>query len=164
MQLITIEQARDHVKAEGDDDAQIRLYASAAEAECARLANRALFATTAALNTAVAGVPAKMIAAYAAYDTAMEAAAASDDCRVSGMLAAQAQAALNAVTCECDAITHGVALDVPKYDNIRSAVLLLLGHFYETRPAVISGQGAAAVEVPMGTASIMQGHRWIGPL
>jgi hypothetical protein len=163
MKLITIEQARDQVKAEGDDDAQIRVYASAAEAECARLANRALFATTAELASAVAGVPAKMTTAYADYDTAMEAAVASDDCRIAGMLAAQSQAALNAVTVECHGITHGVALDNPKYDNIRVAVLLLLQHYYEN-PAVITGQGAAAVEVPMGTASIMQGHRWDGPI
>lgn len=164
MQLITIEQARDHVKAEGDDDDLITLYASAAEAECARLANRALFATTADLNAAVAGIPAKMTAAYATYDAAMEAAVASDDDRVACMLSAQAKAALTAVTVECEGITHGLSLEDPKNANIIAAVLLCLGHYYATRPTVITGQGAAAVEVPRGTADIMQGHRWIGPL
>lgn len=163
MQLITIEQARDHCKAEGDDDDLIRVYADAAEAECSRLANRALFPTTAALNAAVAGVPAKMTAAYAAYDSAMETAAASDDDRVACMLSAQADAALTAVTVECEAITHGLALDVPANKNVIAAVLLCLGHYYATRPAVITGQGAAAVEVPRGTSDIMQLHRWMGP-
>lgn len=164
MQLITIQQARDHCKADGDDDDMLRLYADAAEAECARLANRALYATTAALNAAVAGVPAKMTAAYAAYDAAIAVATASDDDRVGCMLAAQAQSALNATTVECEAILHGLALDVPENKNIIAAVLLCLGHYYATRPAVITGQGAAAVEVPRGTADIMQLHRWVGPL
>lgn len=164
MQLITIEQARDHVKGEGDDDDIIRTYASAAEAACARLANRALFATTAALNAAVAGVPAAMQAAYDAYDTAIAAAAAADDDRVACMLSAQAQAALDAVTNRCDAITHGLALDAAGNEDIVAAILLTLGHYYRNRESVVTGQGAAAVEVPMAATHIMANHRWIGPL
>jgi hypothetical protein len=164
MQLITIEQARDHVKAEGDDDDQIMVYGTAAESACARLANRALFATNAALVAALADVPQIMQDAYAAYDAAIEAANASDDDRMRCMLTVQAQAALDKATNKCEGITHGLAVDDPNNQDIIGAVLLTLGHYYRNRESVITGQGAAAVEVPQAAAAIMANHRWIGPL
>jgi hypothetical protein len=170
MKLITLDEARDHVKAEGDDDELLTVYCNAAEAACARLANRSLFATTQELQAAQATIPTRMAAAYTAYDAAIASAQASDDSRVAAMLTSGAQSTLDASTTMCESIAHGLAVDaaadaagLPGNDAIRAAILLLVGHYYATRPAVITGQGAAAIEVPQGTADIMANYRWIGP-
>lgn len=170
MKLITIEQAREHVKADGDDDELLTTYCNAAEAQCAALANRSLFADTVEMSAALATISTRMAAAYTAYDAAIAAAEAADDARVAVMMASAAQTALNAVTTQCEKDAHGLALDaapdaagMPANDAIIAAVLLAVGHFYSTRTGVITGQGAAAVEVPQGTADIMANYRWIGP-
>lgn len=170
MRLITLEDARMHVKADGDDDELLTLYCNAAEAACARLANRSLFATTADLTNAIATIGTRMAAAYTAYDAAISTAEAADDDRVSAMLKAVAQTQLDTVTQRCESDSHGLALDVaadaaglPGNDAIVAAILLTVGHYYKTRVAVITGQGAAAVEVPQGAADIMANYRWVGP-
>jgi hypothetical protein len=170
MRLITIDEARDHCKADGDDDEQLAVYANAAEAMCARLANRSLFATTEDLNAAVATVATRMAAAYSTYDAAIAAADEQDDDRIISMMKAQAQVALNNATLACENDLHGLAIDaagdeagIPGNDAIKGAILFLTAHYYSTRPAVITGQSAAAVEVPQSTADIMALYRWIGP-
>jgi Phage QLRG family, putative DNA packaging. len=171
MKLITLDQARDHVKADGDDDELLTVYCNAAEAACARLANRNLYPATADLNAAVATISATMLAAYAAYDAAVLDADAQDDDRMKVMMLAAAQVALNNATNQVDAIVHGLALDVaadasgqPVGDDIVLAILMTVGHMYRNRESVVTGQGAAAVEVPMSAQNIMAMHRWIGPL
>ena len=164
MKLITIDQAREFVRSDGDDDATLTIAVNSAEAECARLANRDIFATSEERDAAIAGVPAQMIAAYAAYDAAVLASYASDDDRVQIMLQNNAQVALNSATNFADAAIHSISLDEPNRQNILSAVQLLTGHFYRNRENSITGQGAAAVEVPVNAADIMYKHRWIGPL
>lgn len=171
MRLITLDEARDHCKADGDDDDLIVLYANAAEAMCARLANRTLFATTDELQAALATVGTRMAAAYAAYDAAVSMAQSSDDDRVVGMLMASAQHQLDVATTTCENDLHGLAVEaapdaagLPGHDAIRAAILMLVAHYYFTRPTVLTGQGAAAIEVPQGTADIMANYRWTGPL
>lgn len=159
MKLITIAQARDHCKADGaDDDAMLTVYADAAEAICARLANRSLFATQAELDAAVAGVAATMATAYANYDAAVEVANGQDDTRIQTMQLAQAQWALDKATVDAEAIIHGIVADADVID----AVLLTTGHLYRNRENVATGTGAAAVEVPMTAQNIMANRRWIG--
>lgn len=164
MKIVTIGQVREHVKADDADDAQLTVYANAAEAACERLANRAIFATTAALNAAKAGVPAAMNTAYETYDAAVLAADEQDDDRVIAMMRAQAQNALNAATLRADWIMNGLALDNPDFkgDDIVVAVLMTTGHYYRNRENVVTGQGAAAVELPGAAADIMSLNRWIG--
>lgn len=170
MQLITLDQARMQTKADGDDDELLVTYGNAAEAYCARLANRSLFASAAAKQAAVATVGTRMAAAYSAYDAAITQAEASDDDRVIAMMTAAAQRALDDVTTACEKDVNGLALDeAPDMaagtarEAVEAAVLMLVAHFYATRPTVLTGQGAAAVEVPHGTADIMAHYRWIGP-
>ena len=170
MKLITLDEARDHCKAEGDDDELLTVYCNAAEAACARLANRNLFATTADLNAAVATIGTRMAAAYTSYDAAILNADGQDDDRVTTMLKAAAQSQLNDATTACERDLHGLALDaapdaagLPGNDAIKAAILMTVAHYYATRPAVITGQGASAIEVPQGTADIMANYRWIGP-
>lgn len=171
MRLITIAEARMHVKADGDDDELLATYCNAAEVECSRLANRSLFATTADLNTAVGTVGPRMTAAYAAYDAAVIAAGNVDDDRVTAMLLAGAQRRLDDVTLSCERDSVGLALDaaqdaagLPGNDAIKAAILLMVGHLYANRTTVLTGQGSAAIEVPRGTADIMGTYRWVGPL
>ncbi|ANN78913.1 head-tail connector protein [Bordetella flabilis] len=44
-------------------------------------------------------------------------------------------------------------------DMIKAAILLLLGHLYRNREDVISGQTAAAVQLPMGSRALLQPYR-----
>lgn len=171
MRLITLDEARMQCKADGDDDELIVLYANAAESMCARLANRTLFATSADRAAAVGTVSTRLAAAYAAYDAAIAMARDSDDDRVSAMLMSAAQHQLDETSTLCENDLHGLALDaapdaagLPGKDAIRAAILMLVAHYYATRPAVLTGQGAAAIEVPQGTADIMANYRWTGPL
>lgn len=170
MKLITIDEARDHVKADGDDEELLALYCNAAEAACARLANRNLYATTAELTAARNTIGTRMAAAYTVYDAAIADADSQDDDRVGAMLKAAANARLAEITTACEKDMHGLALDaapgvagLPGNDAIKAAVLLLVALYYAIRPAVVTGQGAAAVEVPQGTLDIMANYRWIGP-
>jgi hypothetical protein len=171
MKLITIDQARAHVRSDGDDDEFLTTLCNAAEAACASLANRDLFATTTELNTAKAGVAASMRAAYTAYDSALVSASAEADARVKDYLNDIAKRNLNAATLAADRIVNGLAIDAatgpsgaPAKDDIISAVLMTVAHFYRNRENVVTGQGAAAVEIPMSAQNIMMQHRWIGPL
>ena len=174
MKLITIEQARTHINADsGDetDDALLTTYCNGAEAACARLANRNLYPSTVDLNAAIATVQASMAAAYAAYDTAIEAANALTDERMKAYVTNMAAVQLTSTTVEQDAILHGLALDAaadadgqPARDDIILAILLTVGHSYRNRENVATGQSASAVEVPMTAQHIMAQHRWIGPL
>ena len=169
MKIVTIGQVREHVKADGDDDELLTAYANAAEAACERLANRAIFATTGELTTAKAAVPAMMTTAYETYDAAVLAAQGHDDDRIIVMMTAQAQNALNAATLRADWVLNGLAIDKaadgtsqPKGDDIVVAILMTAGHYYRNRENVVTGQGAAAVELPGAAKDIMLLNRWIG--
>jgi hypothetical protein len=160
MKMITIDQARQHCKADGDDDGVLEIYADAAESLCAQLANRNLYKTAAELLAAIAGVPTAMTTAYANYDAAVVIANASDDDRIRTMMLANAQLALNNATISAERTLHGITAE--DFPDIISAVLMTTGHFYRTRENVVSGQGAAAIEVPMSAREVMTNLRWPG--
>ena len=173
MKLISIELLREHVKSDGDDDAVLIVYGNAAESACARYANRNLYATSDELATAIAGVPGMMTAAYADYDADVVVANGQDDDRIKTMMLVQAQAKLNAASRKADMIIHGLAVDATidltaedddtnNASDVIAAVLLTAGHLYRNREDVITGQGAAAVKLPVGAELLMQPHRWIG--
>lgn len=166
MKLITIAQARSQVKSDGDDDDQLTVYCDAAEAACARLANRSLFATTVERDAAIAAISAAMTAAYTAYDAAIATALTQDDDRIAGMQTALADVALLRATNKAEADLQGLSLeelgDAGK--DIPVAVLMTAAHWYRNRENVTSGQGATAIEVPMSAQYIMYNHRWHGPL
>jgi predicted HD phosphohydrolase len=44
-------------------------------------------------------------------------------------------------------------------DLIKAAVLLIAGHLYRNREDVISGQTAAAVQLPLGSRALLQPYR-----
>lgn len=160
MKLITLDQARDHCKADGDDDDMIEIYADAAESACAQIANRNLYLDEAELAAAIAAVPTAMTTAYVDYDAAVVIATNYDDDRISTMMLANAQAALNLSTIDAERTLHGISAE--KFPDIIAAVLMTVGHFYRNRENVVGGQGASAIEVPMSARDVMTNLRWIG--
>lgn len=52
MTLVTIERAMDHVRADGDDTANMATYLTAAEAACVAVLNRKVYATVEELDDA----------------------------------------------------------------------------------------------------------------
>lgn len=160
MELISIDQARDHVKADGEDDDLLTIYCDGAEAACARLANRNLYADGDALAEAITASVVTMTAAFATFDAAMLVAQAASDPRMKFMLTEDAAAALQQASNEHMRTLQGIVAT----DDIKAAVLLIVGHWYINREEVVSGQGAAAVQLPMGAQAIMAQHRWLGPV
>lgn len=160
MNLITLAQARLHVKADGDDDDVLTIYCNAAEAACARLANRNLYKDMAALNAALSALPDALSDAWEAHDAAMIAAAGLSDLRQRAFAEDNARASLSAAMATHQNVVNGIVVT----DDMIAAVLLTVGHLYRNRENNITGQGAAAVELPMSAQNLMAPHRWIGPL
>ena len=48
--------------------------------------------------------------------------------------------------------------------NMRAAILLVLGHYYENRANNETGQGAVAIELPTNARRILEPYLWIGNL
>lgn len=59
------------------------------------------------------------------------------------------------------AVLAGTAGDAPMVvtKSIIAAILLIAGHLYRTREDVQTGQGAAAVQIPMGAHSLLWPYR-----
>lgn len=160
MKLVTIDEARKHCKADGDDDDLITLYGNAAEAACARLANRNLYSTQAELTAARVASDAAMEAVYAAYDAAVLAAESATSAMHRIALTDDAKSDLDRALNARMGVVNGIVAD----DDVKAAVLLTLGHWYVNREEVVTGQGAAAVQLPMSASAIMSQYRWLGPV
>lgn len=160
MKLITIDQARDHVKGDGDDDDLITIYGNGAEAACARLANRHIYATQDELTAARQASSAGLAAAYADYDVATAQAATATSAMHRIVLAEDAKLSLKRILDEHAFVMNGIVVT----DDIKAAILLTLGNWYENRSEVVTGQGAAAVQLPMAASAIMSQYRWLGPV
>ncbi len=159
MKLITLEQAKSHVKSDGDDDDVLKLCVDAAEAWCASLANRALFVDEEDRTLAHADIGGMLTSAWATYDSAVVAADAATDIRVGDIMHSNAGATLRMRESEVDRLVHGIVVT----DDILAAVLLFTAHFYANREEVIAGTQAAVAELPLGGKHIMMRHYWIGP-
>jgi len=108
--LITLEQARQHCRADAGDDDMLAVYADAAEQAAQDFLNRRVFKDADTL---------------------------------------------------ADAVIDEVAGDDPMVvaKPVIAAILLILGHLYRTREDVQTGQGAAAVQIPMGAHSLLWPYR-----
>lgn len=160
MKLITLQQAREHCKADSDDDAMLTLYVNGAEKACAHAAARNLYKDQAEMDAAVATVAASMATARTARDTALAAITAPAGTEEGDLLRSIAYRNYQQVVETTSDIMHGIVAD----DDVIAAVLLTVGHLYRNREEVITGQGAAAVELPQGAAAIMYRHRYVGLL
>lgn len=160
MKIVTIEQVRDHARADGDDDPQLELYATAAERMFERLAHRAIFVDSTQMAAAQANVEATVAAAWDAYELSHAAVMSLPAGERRDDMLARARASLRRVLDEQEAITHGMVAS----EDVQVAICILAAHLYRNREEVVAGQGAAAVQVPMAAERVAYMYRWVGPL
>lgn len=160
MSIVSVDQARAHCKADAADDTLLGVYLASAVKQCAHLANRNIYETPELLATAKAGVTAAMTAANAAYEAAVLAADDIESDLDKAFAYDAAERALMQAQVDASNVLDGIVAD----DNIRSAILLIVGHLYRNREEVITGQGATTGQLPMGAERIMSHYRVVGPL
>lgn len=152
--MLSLAAAFAHLRVEQDfPSEQVQPYLNAAELAAARFMNRRVFADQASLNAAIGEVPDDLISAGVAYAAANNAAAAMTDLvaqRFAADFAASRYQAAQIVSRETYA---GIVLD----DLISAGILLVLGHLFENREAVVIG--ATAVEIPMGAQYLWMPYR-----
>jgi hypothetical protein len=158
MRFITLDQAKEHCKAESCDDNVLAIYIDSAERECEKLANRRIFKNATERSDAIAAIPAAITAASTAYDAAIVAADALTDEKVKAFAKAIAEVEYDKVKFEQMDVMDGIVIE----KNIINAMLLLIGHWYRNREETIIGQ--TAVEIPSGTQSIMYKYRKVSNL
>lgn len=130
MSIINIDVARAHLRLDPDYPAQqVQPYLDAAEDAARQFLNRRIYADQAALDSAIAAVPAQIAAAREAYEDALEAADALSDDTASQMAREHAQRVWRAAQDEATEIYRGIVLN----DQIRAAILLVLANLFENR-------------------------------
>jgi hypothetical protein len=149
MELVTISELNYQCRTSGED-ALLTMYADAAEAALAKLANRNLYIDADALQAAIDAVPADMAAAHIAYDEAMDAAALIDDERDRATAESIAENALSNAQITESRTINGIAIN----GSIKGAILLTVAEFYRNREVG---------DVPQGARNIMQLHQYVGP-
>lgn len=158
MELVTLATLRAHCRADGDDDDLIIMYANAALAACVTRISRDLFPDVQAQNAALATVGTLLTEAWDAYDQAMEDADAIEDERVrAAMKIAAIKQRDNAIR-RANMITNGIVAT----EDIKAAIMLTVKTWRDNGTSVVTGQGAAAVELPGGAESILARHEYKG--
>jgi len=154
MPLVTIAEARAHVRVEADypeDQLQGALDGAIASAES--YLNRRIFESAEAIGAARQLYPAGMKAAALARDSALSDAVfiENGEERTAAIeLAAAVYAEAAAGASEC---LHGIVMN----PAVRAAILLTFGHLYSNRSDVVVG--AQVVELPVGAKSLLRGYR-----
>lgn len=160
LQYLTLDEARTHCKADGEDDDLILLYAEAAERDGVVSLNRAVFKTEPELAAAIADLPTVMAAARQERDDALAAAdEITDACdrQESRNLALQTYDNQRFVW---SGIRNGIVIDA----HLKGAMLMTTAHYYQNKASVVAGQGAAAVQVPLNAEWIYTKRRYMGEL
>lgn len=154
MPIVTLEAAREHLRVEPDYPAeQIQPYINTAQAAAEQHLRRALFATPAEVDAAIALAPSKLLAAAAQRDEALTAADAMPSQEVAALLKAAAhQRYADAV--EACQLTLAATAVTPEVMN---AVLLLLTHFFNNRSETTADKALA--EIPQGAKSLLNWSR-----
>lgn len=149
MTIIALGVARAHLRLEDDYPAdQIERKLAAAESAAAQFLNRQLFADQAALDTAVAGVPAALVEAGEAYEAACTAADAIDDVVARCAARDQACRVYRAAQTTARETYEGIVLN----EQIEAAILLTLGHLFENRQDVQQG---SVSQLPIGAEQLL---------
>lgn len=160
LELVTIEQARLHCKADGEDDDILQLYVEAAQIDAVVSLNRAVFESQAEMDATIAAIPAAMVSARAERDAALELAANLPDPCDSYEMQQLANDTYHTHRIKWAQTRKGIVID----DHIRGAILMTVAHSYANRGNVVSGQGAAAVMVPQSAAWIYEKRRYMGEM
>lgn len=149
-----MEQARAQCHSDGVDDEMLLVYGGAAERAAVQFLNRNVYLTADELAMAIAEMPAMLTAADAAYEAARTAA---EELTGSARCVAYeaAKTAHNAALESARATYAGIVINA----DILGGMLLILAHLYRNREAVVTGQGAAAVQLPLGAHAMLWPHR-----
>lgn len=157
MPLVTLAQARAHLRVESDYPAdQIQVYIDGATDAASRYLNRTIFETAEVRDTAWAALPAELKAAQDDFDAAVEAAEAVEDETQKAAMIEVAAATLAEAKRTADWSLYGVVVS----PAMVTAVLMTLGHLFANRESVIVGaSGAGAAEVPQGARDMLRPFR-----
>lgn len=157
--MVSLDDARAHCKADGDDDGLLQKYLDAANRVVSDFCNRAFFPDEEALSAAQALTTTATRVAYDAYYDALEDAEDAEDAEEDGTEAAlstghslrtKAKTRLDHTLARIARIDMGQVV-TPAVD---SAVLMITGKLYEAR--------ADYMEVPRGAREMLQPYVWIG--
>lgn len=149
MPVVDLPLAKSHLRLASDyPDEQVAVYLGAAVRAAAEFLNRRIFADQAELDAGRAGITAALIAAGEAYQAALDAVDSIDDqvARCAAQLDARRvydQAQVSAVETQ-----RGIVVN----DQIKAAILLLLGHLFENRQEVQQG---IVAQLPVGAHSLL---------
>lgn len=153
MSIITLSTARAHLRLEDDYPAeQLQGKLNAAEDHAAQFLNRRLFADDSALDEAVTAVPTELVAARAAYDSAMEAADSIEDAELQALARGRAEITYTRAKALAQETYHGLVMNA----SVEAAVLLILGHLYANRQDVVLG---AVNALPHGSIQLLVPYR-----
>lgn len=153
MPVIDIDVAMQHLRAEDDDRALVELQLGAAEEQASKYLQRRFYADQAALDAALATVPAAITSTRARLDAAL---AAIDplwplDDRQGAI--DRATHAFSDARAAVEMVAQGIVIN----DAIQAACLLALGHLYANREDVIIGTITA--ELPMNSRWLLNPYR-----
>ncbi|AXA66747.1 head-tail connector protein [Pseudomonas oryzihabitans] len=153
MSVISIQTAMQHLLAEQEDRELVQNLLDAAEESAAQYMQRRIYADQAALDAAVALVPAAISSTRIRYEQAVAAAQTIEDLDDRNGARERAAKALadsrNALAMEASGIVINKA--------IQAACLLILGHLFANREDVSTG--ITVVELPMGSRHFLQPYR-----
>jgi hypothetical protein len=147
--IIDLAVAKGHLRIEDDyPDSQVQGKLDAAERMAAEFLNRRIFADDVELAAAIASVPAGLVSAGAAYQTALTAADSIED--QVARCAAQGYALRTYRDAQTAAFETyaGIVLN----PQIEAAILLTLGHLFENRQDVQQG---TVQQMPIGAEQLL---------
>lgn len=153
MPVIDIDVAMQHLRAEDEDRVLVEAQLGAAEEQASQYMQRRFYADQAALDAALATVPAAITTTRARYEEAVasiEFIPLLEDRYGSRERAARAFADARAAI---EMVARGIVIN----DAIRAACLLSLGHLYANREDVVTGTITA--ELPMGSRWLLNPYR-----
>jgi len=154
MPAITLDQARAHLRVGATyPQEQIEPYMAGAEDHASQYLNRAIYLDDEAMSAAIAALPAALTAARSAYETAVAAAALIENASDRQDALDIAETQYHAVRDRVPRVLNGILVN----PSIVSAVLLILGHLFESREDVVIA--ATAVELPHGARALLRPYR-----
>jgi hypothetical protein len=154
MPVITLDQARAHLRVGATyPQEQIGPYMAGAEDHASQYLNRVIYADADAMNTAIEALPVALTAARVAYEEAIAAAALIENASDRRDAVDIAESLLRAARAGTARALNGIVVN----PSIISAVLLILGHLFESREDVVIA--ATAVELPHGARALLRPYR-----
>lgn len=154
MTFVTLEQAKSHLRVEGaDQDDDITQKLEAAEGRAIEYLNRHVYADQDALDAAKAAAPATLTVATNAYQAAISAANAMENCVERKIATLAADEAYVEAQTYAKRTYRGIVINA----QIKAAILLTLGYLYENREEATAV--VAVTALPIDAKDLLRPHR-----